>query len=296
MIVVEGDFIAKVVRFGASLAVILPEEACKKLALGENDELMFFEVKQGIFALMRKDTLAGMVRESVGADVEEAVKKQKAEPSRDAHDEEMNVLMKLEAIRFEGRTPGAVSRTLTREEQRTLERLMEKGWVTLYKGGKYQKEGVYNIPKNIYPLVREMKIKGMPHEAREEERRGEKGGVRGESAGAELKGIPFLEKFGYLVVENESEAKNISGALEKEIRSGDVVGTRAFDKKFYVARRWFYREMRDKAETALRSRDMLASELVAALKIKEEGARVLLALMNADGDVIEKKKGKFGLV
>ncbi|MEW6328727.1 MAG: hypothetical protein AB1468_01285 [Candidatus Micrarchaeota archaeon] len=286
-----GDFIARVVRCGASLAGILPDEVCRKLGLRENDEVSFFEVKPGVFVMIRKDKVAEIVRESVGGAVEEAVGKLKeaAPEARGEHEEEMNVLMKLEAIRFEARTPGAVGKALSREEQRTLGRLMEKGWVTLYKGGKYQKEGVYNIPKNIYPLVREMKIKGA-REAREEPVEGEK-----RETASELKGIPFLEKFGYLIVENENEAKNISGALERQIRAGDVLGTRAFDKKFYVARRWFYRDFRDKAESALRGRDMGPYELASALKIKEDGARVLLALMNADGDVIEKKKGKFGI-
>ncbi len=283
-------------RCGASLAGILPDDVCRKLGLKENDEVSFFEVKPGVFAMMRKETVANMVRESVGAGVEEAVGKIKeaAPEARDSHDEEMNVLMKLEAIRFEARTPGAVGKALSREEQNTLERLMEKGWVTLYKGGKYQKEGVYNIPKNIYPLVREMKIKGAGRGEQKIAEKSEKGEAK--MGGAELKGIPFLEKFGYLIVENESEAKNISGALEKQIRAGDVLGTRAFDRKFYVARRWFYRDFRDKAESALRGRDLTTYELANALKIKEDGARVILALMNADGDAIEKKKGKFGIV
>ncbi len=212
--------------------------------------------------------------------------------------EEISVLRKLTAFRFESRIPYNVNKTLTDSEKKILEGLIRKEFVELYKGGKYSKTGVYNIPRSVYPLIREASIQAPKAQAQNQ--------VRPQIAqtqpqpqpfpGKKLTGMEMLVKFGYAVIDNEMEAREISATLEKKIRAGDYLGVRAFNKKFYVAEKNFYISLSERIRRILAKKDANIEQMCTELKAPEDACTVAIRLMNNDSEVIEKKRGMYGLV
>ena len=106
----------------------------------------------------------------------------------------------------------------------------------------------------------------------------------------------LLDAKGYLVVESEAEAKDLSKSLEKKIRDGEVFGARGFDKKFYIVSRQFYSSFSPRVAKAIAGKAATASELAACSKLNEQACTAILQLMKERGEAIEKRRGVFELV
>ncbi|VVC03099.1 Uncharacterised protein [Candidatus Burarchaeum australiense] len=271
---------AKVVKAGGHLALVLPDAAGKELGLKEGDELAFYELRPGVYAVARRG-------EEIAREVSEEAEREEGSLNGD----EIAVVRKLESVNFVERTPKKVAELLTSAEKRILDSLVERKFVGFFKSAKY-KEGVYNIPKEIYELVR----------------KGGKAGQAGPSAGnaaaggraasAAEAGNPeeALEKYGYAIVEREDEAKALSERLNPQIKSGELMGVRGFDKRFYLARKGFYVAVSERIEKSLRGKKARTSlEIARDAKVKEDECAVVLNLMREQGDVLEKKRGTYEL-
>ncbi|MFH1470623.1 MAG: hypothetical protein ABIF01_02650 [Candidatus Micrarchaeota archaeon] len=203
--------------------------------------------------------------------------------------EELAVLKKLTLFKFENRIPFNVNKTLNEQEKKVLEALIKHEFVELYKQGKYARTGVYNIPKDVYPLIVESSQAKSQAQAP----------ARPQTQQAQTKkisGMEMLEKFGYAVVENELEARELSSKLEKRIRAGEYLGVRAFNKKFYIAEKGFYISLSEKIRRILSKKQATVGEICAELKAPEDACAVALRLMNNDSEVIERKRGMYELV
>jgi hypothetical protein len=163
---------------------------------------------------------------------------------------------------------------LSKEEKELLNELIKKGILIVYKGGKYSKTGVYDIPNKFYHLVKEKK----------------------EEPSEKLPPLEQLEKYGYMIVENENEAKSLSQTLERRIKAGEIIGTRGFDKRFYVAKTAWFSVVSEKIRELMKQGPKNILELKNSLKISEEACKVVLEIMNEHGDVIEKKRGYYELI
>jgi len=193
--------------------------------------------------------------------------------------DELVVLKKLSLFKFESRIPFSVNKSLSEQEKKLLEGLIKRGFVELYKQGKYAKTGVYNIPKNLYPLIRDTKIE-TPQSA----------------PAKKLTGVEMLQKYGYAIIENEMEARDLSRFLEKQIRAGDYLGIRGFNKKFYIAEKNYYISLSERIRKLLTKKDATVEQLATELKVTDDASAVAIMLMNNESEVIEKKKGMYGLV
>ena len=109
----------------------------------------------------------------------------------------------------------------------------------------------------------------------------------------EDEGVAFLEKNGFLVAPTEAEAGKVSLALEQSIRHGQVLGTRAFNKKFYIVLRKYFDRFAPQILKKLRDRNYKVADLAKELKTEEEGLRAILYLLSENGDVSEKKRDIF---
>ena len=99
---------------------------------------------------------------------------------------------------------------------------------------------------------------------------------------------------GFIVIDTELEAKQLSNRLEKEIKSGDVVGVRGFDKKFYIVSTALYQSLAPKIENLLKNKDTItATEAAQTLNLEEPCAIAILQVMKEQGELIEKKRGVF---
>ncbi|MBI4399627.1 hypothetical protein HY570_02660 [Candidatus Micrarchaeota archaeon] len=270
----------KIIKVSNTLVLPLNFEAYKKLDLSEGEEVEFFELKPGIFIIAKKTKISQIVK----AEVEPELQK-KAEVPAESKDvkvndeiteEGINVLKKLNEYKFELRIPEKVNKELSDNERKILTGLIRKGYVTIYKGGKYSKTGVYNIPNKIYDKFYELIKK------------------RKEPA-AVLTPIESLQKLGHAVLENESVAKEISVQLEKRIRQGEILGVRGFDGKFYIVTRAHYLTNSEMIQGILRRGDKKTSEIAKSLSINETDCMALLKIMNEKGEIIEKRKDLYTL-
>ncbi|MBI5228939.1 AbrB/MazE/SpoVT family DNA-binding domain-containing protein [Candidatus Micrarchaeota archaeon] len=105
-----------------------------------------------------------------------------------------------------------------------------------------------------------------------------------------------LDSGGYLIIDNEAEAKRISTAFEKEIKNGDVRGVRGFDKRYYIVSMPFYSALSSKIRAVLATAPCTSREISEAASESEVACLAVLQLMKEDGELIEKKKGFFSLV
>lgn len=222
----------------------------------EGDDADVYAI-EGVAAVAKRERVAQML----GG----IVRKMPAQPSS-----EDAVLHKLDSVKFSERTPANVERTLNREEKQILAKLLEKGSVSLYKGGKYEKSGVYSIPRAVYEKLRQRGAQLLPKES--------------------------LEAHGYAVVSNEAEAKEISQSLEAEIRSGEVMGVRGFDKRFYVLKRDFFTAASARISGVLAHGDADVATLSAKAKMAVDACIAVLEMLREQGEVVEKKKGYYSLL
>ena len=271
---------AKVVKAGGKLALVLPDAVSRALGLAEGDEVALHELGSGAYAITRKG-------EQIGREVDE-----QTEGVLD--DSSLRVLRKLESIRFEMRTPKKVGEVMSAAERQVLDALVENKVIGFFKSAKY-KDGVYNIPKDIYELVRAGGKKSAnvaPAASAAEPATA----AAASSSAAYDNPEESLEKLGYAIVEREHEAKQLSENLNPQIKSGELMGVRGFDRRFYLARKGFYLAVSERLEKALRGKkNRTVAEIAKDAKVKEDECAVVLNLMREEGEVLEKKRGTYEL-
>lgn len=262
------------------LIIELPLDIIPKGGETADDWVDVFPLKDGFFLIGRLPSAEPKSAEKKVPSAGLPAAEKKAPPTEKKgglSDEELGVLRKLDSFRFSQRMPGSVNAVLSPKEKRTLDGLIQKRFVTIYYGGKYSKTGVYNIPKNIYPLLKKSR-----KESRKER--------------ADPSSVEHMERYGYMVVENERDAKRIGAMLEERIKDGRVIGVRAFDRKFYLATKQFFSANEKRVREELGKSEKSAGEISSSLKMDENACMTLLAILCDAGDAIEKKKGVFAII
>ncbi|MBM3229230.1 hypothetical protein FJZ26_02260 [Candidatus Parvarchaeota archaeon] len=229
-------------------------------------------------------------------------KQGKEEKAARLSEKQLEVLNRLITIRFENRLPEKVASELDEQQRKVLEQMVKDEIVLLYRGGKYQKTGVYSIPDSIYPHIprqgREAQATVQaerPGQAQQGTRGQQSAGVEATQAGPRLSANSFehLEKYGYMVLENELEAKRASESLAEKIRLGQIKGVRLFDRKFYIATAQFYEFHREGFLEKLGKAALSAEQAAKLLEVEAQAAKVMLALLSNEGEAIEKKRGTY---
>lgn len=236
--------------------------------LSNYDEIEFFLLKDGYYLLTVP----------LGNGSEKTNENQELNKSQQMSEKELAILKKLLSIRFENRTPDHVSKSFSDSEQEVLKTLEQKKFVNLFKGRKYV-NGVYNVPDSTYSLVQknDAQTKSTPVP------------IIQQSA------IVALKSQGFVIFTDKREALALSEKLSNEMRSGDVVGVKGFDGKFYVVTRECLTVIRSKIISVLK-KEMDVQSIAAATKTDIDGCTAVLRLMAESGDLVEKKKGIFAPV
>ncbi|HQT44955.1 MAG TPA: hypothetical protein PLO51_03190, partial [Candidatus Micrarchaeota archaeon] len=102
-----------------------------------------------------------------------------------------------------------------------------------------------------------------------------------------------LEKLGYIILQDDYEAKEASNALSALIKEGKVKGVRAFDKRYYIASKDFYEYHRPTFLDKLEKSNYTPESIAKAVSVEPEAAMVMLALMSSEGEALEKRKGTY---
>jgi len=220
----------------------------------------------------------------------------KDEGNKGLSQDEINVLKKLDTLRYNERSRENVEKILNDAEKKILYNLIKKRVVTLF--SKENNEELYSISKNIYDKFLLRKKKQTEEKNIKEIDAGIErkiGSELKEKYGIENEYVKRLEEKGYIVLQTEAEAASLSIALEESIKQGIVLGTRAFNKKFYILLRQVFEKYAPQIVKALSGGGMKVEDIARRLGIDEEAARGILYLLAESGDVSEKKKDLFVL-
>ncbi len=245
----------------------LPQE------LADSPALELFPLRDGAYLLTVKGFVSqkGMLSKAPSLNAKDALS-----------EKEKEVVRKLLAIRFERRMPAEVIKCLSKDDKETLETLVKKGMVQVFHGGKYEKGGVYNVSDFAFNSVREP----APVSASSPS-------APSPAAPLPISSPQHLEKFGWMVLENEADARNFANAYPDKVKSGEVIGQRAFDRRYYFVTRQFFGSHEKGVQSALAKSDKTTEEISQQIGIEAEGCRAILMHLLESGDVMEKKKGKF---
>jgi hypothetical protein len=253
----------KKMQDGAVLA--LPKEA--EGLFGEGEEADFFVLKKGLYLVSMPNADAPPVKKA------ESPLQKKGGVLLSLSNDERALSRKLSTIRFEDRQVPSVEKQLNASEKKALASLIGKKLVSLMKSAKYPR-GVYGISDGLYGEMRTFPKTGA-----------------GTVASIPINTVEHLHKLGYMVLDNENDAKNVMPVLQDEISRDDVKGVRGFDKKYYVLMRAFYLEHEGGLLALLDRGPMHCDEMSAVLHLTPEATRTLLVVLAENGEVIEKQKG-----
>ena len=260
---------AKVKRTGEGWQVLLPSIT----GFNDGEEADVLTLREGVFLVSRAGMLEQMQKEHGAQGVIPARAQAPSSNSVMLKEAEVSLVHKLMDIRFQERSVPSTNKKLKANELALLEGLMERGIVSIFKNAKY-KEGVYNIPRDVFRAVaspgekQEGPARGQVL-ARKEIFEGLAPVVSGvkESPARQTPVAPaspapapmysraslpqsedgkiavnspaHLQKYGYMVLDNENEARQVMEGVQSVQKSDPVKGVRGFDRKYYVLRKSF---------------------------------------------------------
>jgi len=104
-----------------------------------------------------------------------------------------------------------------------------------------------------------------------------------------------VRKKGYAILQNQDDAFRASKDASEDIKSGRILGTRAFDGKYYICTRYFYKVNSVQVKQFFKDGALSVEKLCQLAKLDENAMCVLLNIMLAEGELIETKKGVYSL-
>ncbi len=300
-----GVCISKIYKKGKDLVINLPYEVIETLRLNEGEELEFFKYSEKYFLIAKKNDIldlllskrqlpeakAGIEQHAEQAPEGKATASESKAAALEVSRGELAVLKKLDTLRYNERTRSNVKSILSQEEGSILQSLLKRGYVKLFK-----KEGDtdyrYSIPKDIYNAFLFGK-RNVPVEKEKESQKGAEQDQHIVKLKESNKYSDELEAKGFLVISSEPEATMLSTMLEESIRQGLVVGTRAFDKKFYIAVKAFVASNTQKLLSIISASGKRIDEIASEANMDEDAVRTILYILAEDGDVTEVRKDFF---
>ncbi len=268
------------------------------LGLKENDEVDFFRNSSKSFIVAKKSDIAELLASMNGDKrvTSQPVKEPGGRAGQAPTAEELEVLKKLDTVRYAERTEEKVNSMLTRDEKAVLKGLVAKGFVEPFaKAGAAAK---YGIAKSIYDRFL---MRKKPDAAEEVQQAQQRRSLRAIPVGQEKEQaaqgvdvyVKALQSNGFVVVRNEADASNLSAAMEDSIRRGLVLGTRAFNRRFYIATRAYINRNSSQILSEIEKSSKSAADIANATGLDEDGVRAVLYLLAESGDVTEVRRDIF---
>ncbi len=278
---------AKVYKSNNKLIVAIPNDVVSALGIKEGDDLDFFEYVNSTYILAKKKDIVkllagqgGQAQGQAAGKVGLAFKVQFSRGRQSVNQAELAVLKKLDTMRYNDRTASKVNSVLNTSEKEILQSLIKRKIVNPFKK-EGEKEMKYGIGKEIYdnflyrkgkmaeptgPAQASVKAR-VPQKPQNAPRAWEQ--KLNDSGGY----TDLLESKGYLVLSNEADAAMVSAALEDSIRHGLILGTRAFNKKFYIGLRGYINKNASKILKLIDQKSMSISDIAGEAGVDEDGVR-----------------------
>ncbi|HVC58401.1 MAG TPA: hypothetical protein VND15_02920 [Candidatus Acidoferrales bacterium] len=295
-----GAGISKVYKLKDKLVIYLPNDVIQTLGVKDGDELDFFKHSPTTFLLANKNYIAKLLEKPQGQ-ASDGMARPAA--GQELNESEIKVLKKLDTIKYSERTKEKVAAMLSADEKQTVRVMLKKKVITLFKkaGEQNFKFGIskgtydtylYGKRPNASSIAPQPAVTRavMPQPSQRVEQRPR---AWEQKLNKENSYVDLLESQGFIVLNNEAEAASVSAALETSIRQGLVLGTRAFNKKFYIALRDFIRGNTPKIMKAMGSKPRSVEELAVETEIAEDGIRAIFYILAESGEISEVRKDIF---
>lgn len=299
--------ITKIYKAKDKLVIYLPFDFTTALGLKEGDEIDFFKYSDKYFMVAKKDDILKLMMQQNQPKSAQAQPPKQTGPPISISAEELGVLKKLDAIKYGERTKEKLRQALNANEKKVLVGLVKRKLVSPFKkaGDTVAKYGIAKSVYNQYlfgkreplsarpsqkPVTIQIPQALMPQKLEQEPKKWEQ-----KLTGSHIY-LDMLEQNGYLVVANQAEAGAISAELEQSIRTGQVVGTRAFNKKYYITLKSFVSKNAQKLFKAIGTKNTSVPDLSKATGIDEEGIRAILYILAEQGEVTETRRDIFRVV
>jgi len=278
------------------------------LNLKDGDDLDFLKYGDQTFLIVKKNDIVKLLSKPANEPFKTEEKRAAYTGSMDKvqlSGAELNVLKKLDSLRYNDRTIAKVNALLDSSEKEILQTLAKKKIAVPFKKPG-EKESHYSIPKSIYErfLYRKRNPDGSAAVSSTQSAKPKPQVAKAVSPQVAQKAweqklggsnayVEVLESKGYVVLNNEADAAMVSGALEDSIRQGLVLGTRAFNKKFYIGLRGFINRYASKILKSIDQKSMKIEDIAKDVGIDEDGVRTILYVLSESGDVTEVRKDIF---
>jgi hypothetical protein len=283
----------KIYKTNNKFILYLPFDVIKQLGIKGDEEVEFVKFRDGAFLFARTEEMPRLLSSLAP----QAMRQPQGPSARlDLSQDEISVLKKLDTFRYTDRTTANVGKLLNDQEKRLLEGLIKKKSVAMFKD---KKDSVYSISKDVYDrfLMRKKAFMvGAPEPQKPAAGAKHQFIEYKKLAGIQNENIEKLEKEGFIVLSTEAEAAAVSLALEDSVRHGLVLGTRAFNKKFYIILRDFFNDNSGKILKSLKEGPKSIDELAKATGMDEDAIRAMLYLLAEQGDASERRRDVFALI
>ncbi|MCL5680044.1 MAG: hypothetical protein M1465_01745 [Candidatus Marsarchaeota archaeon] len=276
----------------------MPREVVKTLGIKEGDDIDFIQYKDSYYIIAKRSDIAKLITGSPQQKSATEPQPFRSYAVPKLSEAEIAVLKKLDTLRYSSRTTDQVAKILGKDERITFKQLEKRGVITPFKDEAQKTH--YSIQKMFYDAYL---MRKKPAEQQKPGYSINLNKVKVDQV-AKSTAIPqgTIEKYmdslqdaGYIVVPTESDAAAISAALEDSIRRGLVVGTRAFNKKFYIVMRSFINSKAPLVTSQISEKSTPVPVIAKACKLDEEAVRAILYILAESGEVTEVRKDIFRL-
>jgi bifunctional DNA-binding transcriptional regulator/antitoxin component of YhaV-PrlF toxin-antitoxin module len=289
------------------LVLYIPSNVVEKLGLKDGDLVDFVPYDEKSFIFM---TLSDISERVKGKDAQPQQKVEitpvpavhlAAQSSPNLSADELSILRKLDTIKYANRTMEKVDVLLNDAEKQLLQKLLDRKVVSLYRK-QNEAEAKYGISPSAYMLIMRKKILPQRQQQKDTIKTAAKDTVPAQPKKWEKTleqgntNVQQLETRGFVVLSNEVDAANVSAAVEESIRRGLVVGTRAFNKKYYIALKSYVLKNASRILPMISSRSLPVQDIAKGTGMEEDGIRSILYILAETGEVSETRRDYFKAV
>ncbi len=236
----------------------LSDEELKDLELEEGTHFELIKAKKGVYILVEKEA-------------EKEVEK-KAAPLID--ELELKIINYLKTKQPTDLVEGKFENLLSKEEQEKFKQMLADKKVEKFKSNPKYIKFIYRPTNKIQtPKQTAFENKEKPLEEF------------------------TIEKDGFVVTKNPSEAQRIGQNLSEQIKNGAIRGTRSFNGYFYIINSRLLDQANEKILTQMKkNKESTAEDLAQQLNLTPTLIRIACTFLGEEGIILEKRKDNYQII
>lgn len=249
-------------------------------ALGELQGLFdFFHPKKGLLVLTENKTETPLPKPAPAA-TEKTVQPPStipAAPKTDfsAIDEKLFRILS-DRNQLSNRIEGKFEKTLNTEEKKRFEELLKDGTIEKFKLNEQYKNAVYRLD--------EKKLK-------------EKQPRSDSAASAPDANASQLNQNGFVILKNDSEAREITNRFFQEFKKGEIRGLKSFDGSVLMIKTSLLQELQPRLLQALEKEKKASLQTLSEnTRLAPDAVRIACEFLKEDGHIFEKTKNQYCVV